>query len=83
MAVNTNRNVWGFHGIPAILVGFVVLIGIAIVIDLAIIVTYRNGAIAPYDEKPIRNINNVKMIERWKHKENLHFNLLKQKKNKG
>ena len=62
MAVNTNRNVWGFHGIPAILVGFVVLIGIAIFFNLAIIVTYRYGAVAPYDEKPIRNINNVKRI---------------------
>ena len=62
MAVNTNRNVWGFHGIPAILVGFVVLIGIAIFFNLAIIVTYRHGAAEPYDEKPIRNINNVQRI---------------------
>ncbi len=62
MAVNTNRSVWGFHGIPAILLGFVILIGIAIFFNLAIIVTYRYGAIEPYDEEPIRNIHNVKRI---------------------
>jgi len=62
MAVNTNRSVWGFHGIPAILVGFVVLIAIAYVLILAIVVTYRYGAVEPYDEKPIRDINNVKRI---------------------
>jgi len=62
MAVNTNRNVWGFHGIPAILVGFVVLIAIAYIFILAIVVIYRDGASAPYDEAPIRDIKNVQRI---------------------
>ena len=62
MAINKNRSVWGFHGIPAILVGLVVLLAIAYVFILAITVTYRNGAIAPYDEAPIRDIKNVQRI---------------------
>jgi hypothetical protein len=62
MAINKNRSVWGFHGIPAILVGFFVLIAIAYVFILAIVITYRNGAQAPYDEAPIRDIKNVQRI---------------------
>ena len=62
MAVNKNRSVWGFHGIPAIIVGFFVLIAIAIFLNLAVIVTYRYGAVEPYDEGPIRDIKNVQRI---------------------
>ncbi len=62
MAVNKNRSVWGFHGIPAIMVGFFVLIAIAYVFILLITVTYRDGATKPYDEAPIRDIKNVQRI---------------------
>ena len=62
MAENTKRSVWGFHGIPAMLISVVLLIGVFIFLQLAVVVTYRYGAVAPYDEAPIRDINNVKMI---------------------
>ena len=80
MAVNTNRNVWGFHGIPAIIVGFFVLIGIAIFLNLAIIVTYRYGAVAPYEEAPIRDINNVKRIADMEAQREFAFQSPKQEK---
>ncbi len=80
MAINTNRSVWGFHGIPAILLGFVILIGIAIFFNLAIIVTYRYGAVAPYDEAPIRDINNVKMIAPMEQQRQFAFQAPKEEK---
>ncbi len=62
MAENTKRSIWGFHGLPAMLISVVLLLGVLIFLQLAVVVTYRYGAVAPYDEAPIRDINNVKMI---------------------
>ena len=62
MAENTKRSIWGFHGLPAMLISVVLLLGVLIFLQLAVVVTYRYGAVAPYDEAPIRDINNIKMI---------------------
>lgn len=62
MAENTKRSIWGLHGIPAMLISVVGLIGVLIFLQLAVIVTYRYAAEKPYDEAPIRDINNVKKI---------------------
>jgi len=62
MAENTKRSIWGINGIPGMLIAVVLLIGVLIFLQLAVVVTYRYGAVAPYDEAPIRDIHNVKMI---------------------
>ncbi|CAA6805810.1 MAG: Unknown protein [uncultured Sulfurovum sp.] len=62
MAENTKRSIWSIHGLPGMLVSVVLLIVVLVLLQLAVVVTYRYGAVAPYDEGPIRDINNVKMI---------------------
>ncbi|CAA6824119.1 MAG: Unknown protein [uncultured Sulfurovum sp.] len=63
MADNKKRSIWSIHGIPGMLIAVLLLIGVLIFLQLAVIVTYRYGAVAPYDEGPIRDIKNVKMID--------------------
>ena len=63
MAENTKRSLWGLHGIPAMVVSVILLLGILIVLQLAVIVAYRHGTKAAYDEAPLRNIHNLKMID--------------------
>lgn len=63
MAENTKRSIWSLHGLPGMLISVVGLIGVLIFLQLAVVVTYRYGAVAPYDEAPIRDINNIKMID--------------------
>ncbi|CAA6813313.1 MAG: Unknown protein [uncultured Sulfurovum sp.] len=62
MAENTKRSIWSIHGLPGMLIAVLLLIAVLIFLQLAVVVTYRYGAAAPYDEGPIRDINNVKMI---------------------
>jgi hypothetical protein len=62
MAENTKRSIWSLHGLPGMLIAVVLLIGVLIFLQLAVIVTYRYASVLPYDEAPIRDINNVKMI---------------------
>ena len=62
MAENTKRSIWSIHGLPGMLIAVVLLIGVLIFLQLAVVVTYRHGAVEPYDAKPIRDIQNVKMI---------------------
>lgn len=63
MAENKKRNIWGLHGLPGMIISVLGLIGMLILLQLMVIVVYRHGAVAPYDEGPIRDINNVKMID--------------------
>jgi len=63
MAENKKRNIWGLHGLPGMIISVLGLIGMLILLQLMVIVAYRHGAVAPYDERPIRDINNVKMID--------------------
>ena len=63
MAENTKRSIWGLHGIPAMVISVFILLGILVFLQLAVIVTYRYGAAAPYDEAPLREIKNLKMID--------------------
>lgn len=62
MAENTKRSIWSIHGLPGMLIAVLLLIGVLIFLQLAVVVSYRYGAVAPYDAAPIRDINNVKMI---------------------
>jgi len=62
MAENTKRSLWSIHGLPGMLISFLLLMGVLIFLQLAVIVTYRYSAVKPYDEAPIRDINNVKKI---------------------
>jgi len=62
MAENTKRSIWSLNGIPGMLIAVLLLIGVLIFLQLAVIVSYRYGAVAPYDEAPIRDINNIQMI---------------------
>jgi len=63
MAENTKRSLWGLHGIPAMVISVVLLLAILVFLQLAVVVSYRYGAVAPYDEAPLRDINNLKMID--------------------
>ena len=80
MAENTKRSIWSIHGLPGMLLAVVLLIGVLIFLQLAVVVTYRYGAIAPYDETPIRNINNVKMIGEMEAQREFAFQSPKQEK---
>jgi len=62
MAENTKRSIWSLNGIPGMLIAVLLLIGVLIFLQLAVVVSYRYGAVAPYDEAPIRDIKNIKMI---------------------
>lgn len=80
MAENTKRSIWSIHGLPGMLIAVVLLIGILIFLQLSIVVTYRYGAIAPYDEAPIRDINNVKMIGDMEQQKEFAFQAPKEEK---
>jgi hypothetical protein len=61
MAENTNRSVFGFHGIFGVLISIVGLLFIWAVLMSQSILVQQDGAKRPYDPAPIRDINNVKM----------------------
>ena len=63
MAENTKRSVFGLHGIFGILISIVGLLAILITLMLMSIVVQRHASEKPYDPAPIRDVNNVKMID--------------------
>jgi len=73
MAENTKRSIWGLHGLPGMFIALLGLIGVLIFLQLAVIVTYRYGSVAPYDDAPIRDINNLKMIAPMEYQEQFGF----------
>jgi hypothetical protein len=62
MAENTNRSVFGLHGLTGIAISIVGLLAILITLMLMSIVVQRQGVANPYDPSVIRDINNLKMI---------------------
>ena len=62
MAENTKRSIWSIHGLPGMFVAVILLIAFLIFLQVGVIGAYRDGALIPYDEAPIRDINNLKMI---------------------
>ena len=62
MAENTKRSIWSIHGLLGMLIAVLLLLGVLIFLQLGVVSAYDYAATAPYDEAPIRNINNVKMI---------------------
>lgn len=62
MAENTNRSVFGIHGIAGVLISIVGLLAILVALMLLAVVSQRNGVEKPYNPAPIRDVNNVKMI---------------------
>jgi len=62
MAENTNRSVFGFHGIFGILISIVGLLFIAAVLMSQAILVQQDAAANPYDPVPIRDASNLKMI---------------------
>lgn len=77
MAENKKRNIWGLHGLPGMVIAVLGLIGMVIFLQLMVIVAYRHGAAAPYDEGPIRDINNLKMIDDMENQNKFGFQPLK------
>jgi hypothetical protein len=62
MAENTNRSVFGFHGVFGILISIVGLLFIAAVLMSQAVLVQQDAAKNPYDPAPIRDVNNLKMI---------------------
>lgn len=62
MAENTNRNVFGFHGIAGVLISIVGLLAILVSLIVLSIGAQRDGVTKPYNPAPIRDVNNLKMI---------------------
>ena len=62
MAENTNRSVFGFHGVFGILISIVGLLVIWAVLMSQAVIVQQKSAVNPYDPAPIRDVNNVKMI---------------------
>jgi hypothetical protein len=61
MAENTNRSVFGFHGIFGVLISIFGLLFIAAVLISQAVMVQRDAAKHPYDPAPIRDVNNLKM----------------------
>ncbi|SFV65153.1 hypothetical protein MNB_SM-6-629 [hydrothermal vent metagenome] len=61
MAENTNRSVFGLHGLTGIAISIVGLLVILVTLMLLVIVAQRHAAENPYDPSVIRDINNLKM----------------------
>jgi len=62
MAENTNRSVFGFHGVFGILISIVGLLVIWAVLMSQAVIVQQKAAVNPYDPAPIRDVNNIKMI---------------------
>jgi len=62
MAENTNRSVFGLHGLTGIAISIVGLLTILVTLMLMAIIVQRDGVENPYDPSVIRDINNLKMI---------------------
>ncbi|MCF6243707.1 MAG: DUF4006 family protein [Sulfurovum sp.] len=61
MAENTNRSVFGFHGVFGILISIVGLLFIWAVLMSQAVVVQQAAAKKPYDPAPLRDIKNLKM----------------------
>ena len=62
MAENTNRSLFGLHGLTGVAISIVGLLVILVTLMLMVIVVQRHGAANPYDPSVIRDVNNLKMI---------------------
>jgi len=60
MANNTNRSVFGFHGVFGSLISIVGLLTILFILMNGALSIQRTSATNPYDPSPIRDINNLK-----------------------
>lgn len=61
MAENTNRSVFGLHGLTGIAISIVGLLTILVTLMLLVIVAQRHAVENPYDPSVIRDVNNLKM----------------------
>ncbi|MFK5976990.1 MAG: DUF4006 family protein [Sulfurovum sp.] len=59
---NTNRNVFGLHGLLGMAIAVILLLSILAFLVSQAISTSRASAVNPYDPSAIRDINNLKMI---------------------
>ncbi len=78
MAENTNRSVFGFHGVFGVLISIFGLLFIAAIILSQAVLVQQDSAKKPYDPAPIRDVNNVKM----KSVDNVNFSFPEPKKDK-
>jgi len=62
MNENTNRSVFGLHGLLGMAIAVVLLLSILVFLVSQAISTSRASAVNPYDPSAIRDINNLKMI---------------------
>lgn len=62
MAENTNRSVFGLHGISGALIAVVLLLSILVGLVSQAVIAQQNSSEKAYDPAPIRDINNLKMI---------------------
>ena len=61
MAENTNRSVFGFHGVFGVLISIFGLLFIWAVLMSQAVLVQQDSAKNPYDPAPIRDVNNLKM----------------------
>jgi hypothetical protein len=61
MAENTNRSVFGFHGVFGVLIYIVGLIFIWAVLMSQAVLVQQDAVNHAYDPAPIRDVNNIKM----------------------
>lgn len=62
MADNTKRSIWSLSGLTGMLIAVVLLLSILVFLQMGVLGTYQAEAKNPYDAKPVRDINNLKMV---------------------
>lgn len=62
MTENTNRSLFGLHGLTGVAISIVGLLVILVALMIMVVSAQRNSAVNPYDPSVIRDVNNLKMI---------------------
>jgi len=80
MAENTNRSLFGFHGLFGFIISVAGLLIILVTLMLMAIATQRNSQVRPYDPSVVRDINHLKANTPENMKYNVRFNEVKETK---
>jgi len=62
MAENTKRSIFALNGITGMLIAVVLLLSILVFLQMGVVSSYQSAVTKPYDEAPLRDINNLKMV---------------------
>jgi hypothetical protein len=80
MAENTNRSLFGFHGLFGFIISVGGLLAILTILMLMAIATQRNSQVRPYDPSVVRDINHLKANSPENMKYNIKKNIVKETK---